>query len=74
VTTYGRGMTAQSDRRAHRVPVVGHDPARVVWTVVGPLHRRVAPYLLERAAARGDGSGSPALLSFSAHRRDGGVS
>lgn len=24
--------------------------ARIVWTVVGPLHRRVAPYLLERAA------------------------
>jgi hypothetical protein len=23
---------------------------RVVWAVVGPLHRRVAPYLLERAA------------------------
>jgi hypothetical protein len=26
-------------------------PARVVWTIVGPLHRRVAPYLLEHAAA-----------------------
>jgi Protein of unknown function (DUF2867) len=26
--------------------------ARVVWAVVGPLHRRVAPYLLARAAAR----------------------
>jgi hypothetical protein len=26
-------------------------PARLIWTVVGPLHRRVAPYLLERAAA-----------------------
>jgi len=25
--------------------------ARVVWTVVGPVHRRVAPYLLARAAA-----------------------
>lgn len=24
--------------------------ARVVWTVVGPLHRRIAPYLLELAA------------------------
>src|SRR5215207_1456883 len=24
--------------------------ARVVWTVVGPLHRRIAPLLLERAA------------------------
>lgn len=28
-------------------------PARLVWTVVGPLHRRIAPYLLERAAAAG---------------------
>jgi hypothetical protein len=26
-------------------------PARVVWLCVGPLHRRIAPYLLERAAA-----------------------
>ena len=25
-------------------------PARVVWTIVGPVHRRVAPYLLARAA------------------------
>lgn len=24
--------------------------ARVTWAVVGPIHRRVAPYLLERAA------------------------
>ena len=24
--------------------------ARVIWTVVGPLHRRIAPYLLARAA------------------------
>jgi len=28
-------------------------PARLVWMVVGPLHRRIAPYLLERAAAAG---------------------
>jgi hypothetical protein len=27
--------------------------ARIVWAVVGPLHRRIAPYLLERAAALG---------------------
>jgi hypothetical protein len=26
--------------------------ARAVWTCVGPLHRRIAPYLLERAAVR----------------------
>jgi hypothetical protein len=31
--------------------LVFHRPvARVVWTVVGPLHRRIAPYLLARAA------------------------
>lgn len=28
-------------------------PARLVWTVVGPLHRRIAPYLLARAAGAG---------------------
>ena len=26
--------------------------ARIIWLAVGPLHRRIAPYLLERAAAR----------------------
>ena len=26
-------------------------PAHAVWSIVGPLHRRIAPYLLERAAA-----------------------
>jgi hypothetical protein len=26
--------------------------ARVVWSIAGPLHRRIAPYLLERAALR----------------------
>jgi len=31
----------------YRRPVL----ARVVWICVGPLHRRIAPYLLERAAA-----------------------
>ena len=25
-------------------------PARVIWAVTGPLHRRIAPYLLERGA------------------------
>jgi hypothetical protein len=25
--------------------------ARVVWTIAGPIHRRAAPYLMERAAA-----------------------
>ncbi|TFV87022.1 DUF2867 domain-containing protein [Blastococcus sp. CT_GayMR16] len=27
--------------------------ARAVWTLVGPLHRRIAPYLLSRAAPSG---------------------
>lgn len=31
---------------------VRRKPARVVWALVGPLHRRIAPYLLERAAGR----------------------
>jgi hypothetical protein len=31
----------------YRRPVL----ARIVWICVGPLHRRIAPYLLERAAA-----------------------
>ena len=26
--------------------------ARVLWAAIGPLHRRVAPFLLERAAVR----------------------
>ena len=26
--------------------------ARLIWSAVGPLHRRIAPYLMERAAAR----------------------
>ena len=38
--------------------------ARVVWKIAGPLHRRIAPYLLEHAAAtenRVDPSGAMAL-------------
>jgi hypothetical protein len=26
-------------------------PSRLIWKIVGPLHRRIAPYLLEQAAA-----------------------
>jgi hypothetical protein len=26
-------------------------PGRLIWAVAGPLHRRIAPYLMERAAA-----------------------
>lgn len=37
-------------------------PARVLWKIVSPVHRRVAAYLLERAAAAGDG-GKPPLVS-----------
>jgi hypothetical protein len=29
-----------------------HD-ARLVWAIVGPAHRRIAPYLLKRAASAG---------------------
>ena len=31
-------------------------PARAVWAIVGPLHRRIAPYLLERGVAASDWS------------------
>jgi hypothetical protein len=34
-------------------------PARVIWALVGPLHRRVAPYLLQRAAATGQARSTP---------------
>jgi uncharacterized protein DUF2867 len=34
----------------YRRPVL----ARIVWTVVGPIHRVVAPYLLRRAAIASD--------------------
>ena len=32
-------------------------PARVVWRIAGPLHRRIAPYLLEQAAATANRAG-----------------
>jgi hypothetical protein len=35
-------------------------PARVVWKIAGPLHRRIATYLLEPAAAAVDRAESPA--------------
>ena len=28
-------------------------PGRLIWMAVGPLHRRIAPYLVERSAAAG---------------------
>jgi hypothetical protein len=34
---------------SYRQPVV----ARMIWTAVGPAHRRIAPFLLERAARVG---------------------
>ena len=37
-------------------------PARVVWKIVGPLHRRVAPYLLEHSAASADRAASAAAV------------
>jgi hypothetical protein len=33
--------------------------ARIVWTAVGPLHRRVARYLMEHAAALGEREEEP---------------
>jgi hypothetical protein len=33
------------------VSYASRTPARIVWAVVGPLHRRVAPYLMERGVA-----------------------
>jgi hypothetical protein len=29
--------------------------ARIVWAIVGPVHRKAAPYLMERAAEPSDG-------------------
>ncbi|KUI23438.1 hypothetical protein AU193_01430 [Mycobacterium sp. GA-1285] len=29
-----------------------HPVAPVIWTIVGPAHRRVAPYLMERTVSR----------------------
>jgi hypothetical protein len=47
-------------------------PARVVWNIAGPLHRRIAPYLLERAAATANRGEHPAALRMrilnAAHR------
>jgi hypothetical protein len=37
-------------------------PARVLWKIVSPVHRRVAAYLLERAAGAGDGGKPPDTL------------
>jgi hypothetical protein len=37
-------------------------PARVLWKIAGPLHRRVAPYLLERAAATANRTEYPAAV------------
>jgi hypothetical protein len=34
------------------VTYVRRGPARVIWALVGPVHRGVAPHLLERAASR----------------------
>jgi hypothetical protein len=37
-------------------------PARVLWKIAGPLHRRVVPYLLERAAATANRTEHPAAV------------
>lgn len=36
--------------------------ARLLWTLIGPLHRRIAPYLLERAAASANQVAHPAAV------------
>ena len=33
--------------------------ARALWRIIGPLHRRIAPYLMERAAAIAGAAESP---------------
>jgi hypothetical protein len=38
-------------------------PARVAWKIAGPLHRRVARYLLEHAAAADNRAESPAAAT-----------
>ncbi len=35
-------------------------PASALWRIAGPSHRRIAPYLLERAAAAANRAGHPA--------------
>jgi hypothetical protein len=45
----GRRADASSTRLTTLL-VFRRPAARVVWALVGPLHRRIAPYLLARAA------------------------
>lgn len=39
------------------VSYVRRVPARIVWALLGPLHRRIVPHLLERGASACDSSG-----------------
>lgn len=48
----GRRVGATSARVTTFLAYERPAAARVAWAVVGPLHRRVTPYLLERAARR----------------------
>jgi len=47
----GRRLSASSLRLTTSLRYE-HPVARVLWVVVGPLHRRLAPLLLRRAALR----------------------
>lgn len=49
----GRRVSPTSTRITTFVVFARPVVRRVVWTMVGPLHRTVAPYLLERAARGG---------------------
>ena len=43
-----------SSRRLTTLLFFARPEARVLWAIVGPLHRRIAPYLLARAASGAD--------------------
>ncbi len=42
-------------------------PARVLWAIAGPGHRRIVPYLMERAAAIAQPVGPPATAPTPRH-------
>jgi len=46
----GRRVSASTAVLTTYVVYVRHTRARAIWALVGPLHRKVAPYLLDLAA------------------------
>jgi hypothetical protein len=54
----GRRISASTAALTTFVFYVRPIAARVIWALVGPMHRRAAPYLLERAAATARQAGS----------------